>query len=211
MRDLDEVLRGIPKESTTFHPVHERSENAWFPGNEAASLLLQCRYIWDDIESLVGIRRGAKEAHPRKLLLKYLIIETRSLIEVLDRLQAHVMKADVFDPAKGSAYRGLTHAEHAKARELFKAYSRAKQETERLVIEIRDNIGAHRGNIDWQQVMNFWDHVSIETVKPVLDVVPQVFEHVKDLNIYEWNRYLLDGAIEFIGPRIYAESLRTEA
>jgi hypothetical protein len=211
MRDLDELLRCTSKNPPTFHPAHERSESAWFPGNEAASLLLQCRYIWDDIESLAEIRGNIKDAHTRKLLVKYLIIEIRSLIEVLDRLQAHVMKADVFNPETESAYRGLTYAEHAKAKELFKAYSRAKQETERLIIEVRDNIGAHRGNINWQQVMKFWDQVSIETVSPVLKVVPDVFETIKEFNIYEWNRYLPDGAIEFVGSRIYSESMRTDA
>ena len=210
MRDLDEILRVIPKKPTTFHPVHERSENAWFPGNEAASLLLQCKHIWEDIDSLAKIRSATRNEYSRKLLVKYLIIELRSLMEVFDRLQGYVMKAEVFDPAVKCAYRGLTQSEHAKAKELFKEYSLAKRTTERLIIEIRDNIGAHRGNVNWQQIMQFWDKVSIETIKPVLDVIPRIFEHVRELNIYEWNRYLLDGAIEIIGSRIYPESMHTD-
>lgn len=204
MRKLDELLHAFPREAT-FHPINERSEHAWFPGNEACSLMLQCRYIWDDIEAVGRLRNSTKEDYSRKLLLKYLIIELRSLIEVIDRLRTHVMKAPTFDPARESLWRGLTIAEHQRARELFKEYSSAKLAVENDVISIRDNIGAHRGNVNWSQVASFWDKVSVETVKPLLDAIPRIFEFVKELNIYEWNRYHLDGAIEIIGGCIYQE------
>lgn len=211
MQALDEIIFASLSEQKTFHPAHERSEFAWFPGNEAASLLLQCRYVWDDIEALARVHRSNREVYARKLLVKYLIVEIRSLMEVFDRLRAYVMQAEVFGRAEESVWRGLTPAEYEVARELFKDYSVAKQSVEKIIIGIRNNIGAHRGNIDWQQVMLFWDQVSVDAVQPILDVVPRVFDHLKELDIYEWNRRLPDGSIEILGPRIFPEALGTIA
>ena len=152
------------------------------------------------------MRVATEGVYARKLMIKYLIIEIRSLIEIIDRLRAQVMKAPVFNPTKESVWRGITEAEHQRSRELFKEYSSVKLSVEGSIIQIRDNIGAHRGNVDWQQVMRFWDEISMETVSPLLEVVPRVFEHVKELDIYEWNRTPVDGVIEFIGGTLRPES-----
>lgn len=211
MDALDEIL-DAQTHPGVFHPVHLRDPQAWFPGNEAASLLLQSQYIWEDIQHLADMRRTTHDEYRKKLLLKYVFIELRSLIEVFDTLQGKVMKAEVFDPADRAnrPYRGVTQSESRRAKELYKTYTTAKAATEQAIIQVRNNIGAHRGNVNWQEVMGFWDAISMTAIQPVLDSIPPVFEHVKELNIYEWNRLPRDGAIEIIGSAVYPDDLEPE-
>ncbi|MFZ5534307.1 MAG: hypothetical protein ACOY5H_12485 [Pseudomonadota bacterium] len=211
MEILDEILEDSQNTAPTFHPIHERSNRAWYPGNEAASLLIMIATIWEDIETLAKTRAAMPDDHTRKLLMKYVIMELRSLMEVLDRLIGHVMKAEVSSRDTSPPYRGLTQSEHVSTKRVFKEYSSAKKATETKIIHIRNNIAAHRGNIEWPQVMRFWDAVSIETIEPVLNVVPKLFEHVKELDIYEWNRQPADGVIEILGPRIFPKNKDADA
>ena len=207
MKALDDLLAASQEESDVFHPVRSTAPDVWFPGNEPASLAVQCSHIWDDILCLIQIRSNTKDDYGRQLLLKHVIIEVRSLVEVFDRLQAFVMKAEVQVPEASNPWRGLTVIERERAKALYKTYSQAKALCERSIISIRDNIGAHRSNVDWEQVKLFWSKVSVETVAPLLEVIPRVFEFVKELNIYEWNRTFLDGTITLLGSKIHPESL----
>lgn len=203
MDTLDDIL-DVPA-NAVFHPVHQRSERAWFPGNEAASLVVQCKHIWEDISALAAMHREIQDRYRSKLLLKCLFVELRSLLEVFDRLQALVMKAIVFDPAKERPWRGIMIDERQRANLLYKQYSSAKASTERMILDVRNNIGAHRGNINWSEVMAFWDAVTIDALAPLLEVIPKVFEHVKDLNIYEWNRLPKEGVVEILGSQIFPD------
>lgn len=195
-----------------FHPVYLRDPEAWFPSNEAASLLLQSQYIWEDIHHLADMRRKAEDEYRKKLILKYVFIELRSLIEVFDTLQGKVMKAEVFDPADRAnrPYRGVTHAESRRAKELYRTYTAAKAATELRIIQVRNNIGAHRGNVNWQEVMRFWDAISMTTIQPLLDSIPPVFDHIKELNIYEWNRIPHEGTIQTLGTVLYPDDFGPE-
>lgn len=211
MDALEDILKSGAYPGT-FHPIYQRSPSAWFPGNEAASLLLQSQFIWDDIVALSNIQHDSNGQYQRKLILKYLIVELRSLLEVFDRLQALVMRATVFDPEERDQrpYRGITMAEHRLARALYKEYAQAKSGVEKDVVDIRNAIGAHRGNIDWPVVMRFWDALSLSALQPLLDVIPRVFAHVKELNIYEWSRAPNEGVIEIIGAAIYSGDIEFE-
>lgn len=72
MKALDEIIRAEYKQPKTFHPIHERNQDAWFPGNEAASLLIQIRHIFDDIEIIRNIRALLLRAYPNiKSLSQY--------------------------------------------------------------------------------------------------------------------------------------------
>ncbi|MBK6742695.1 MAG: hypothetical protein IPG66_06810 [Hydrogenophilales bacterium] len=57
MRELDELVEGTNPEPKTFHPVHEHGADVWFPGNDAAALLIQVGHIWEDISHLKGTPR----------------------------------------------------------------------------------------------------------------------------------------------------------
>ena len=90
-----------------FHPIHERSRDAWFPGDDDTSLLVAALHAWEDIERLTRLRTQVQDGYDRKLLLKYVIIEVRSLIDLMDRLRAKVMSADTYVPGQKPLYRGI--------------------------------------------------------------------------------------------------------
>lgn len=205
MDALDEIINSERVEPKTFHPVHERDPSAWFPGNEAASLVVQIDHVWDDLLVLVKLRNSSSDDYCKKLLLKYAVIEVRSLIELFDRLRSLVMKANIFDPKERQGWREVTAEEHEKVKELLKDYSSAKKKAEKDIIDIRNSIGAHRGNLDWHQVMRFWDAVTPELINPILKAIPPVFDYIKELDLYEWNRIPRDGSVEFIGAVIRSE------
>lgn len=93
MDELDEIISAIRKEPKTYHPVRERDKTAWFPANEAASLVIQLRHIWDDLKVLSVIHQERETHYEKQLILKYVVIEVRSLIEVFD----YIKSLDLYD------------------------------------------------------------------------------------------------------------------
>jgi hypothetical protein len=206
MKELDKLLEESMKNAPpTFHPVHVRDESAWFPGNEASSLLIQLSYIWEDIGCLSKLHKIAGDAYSKKLMLKYVLVELRSFLKLFDRLQSIVMKTPIFDPKEKHGYREITKEEREKARILFDEYSTAKSSVEIKIISIRNNIGAHRENLDWQEVMKLWDILDPSLIKDLLRVIPEFFAYIKELDVYDWNRSTGDGGIEIMGPHIRPE------
>lgn len=182
-----------------FHPVHERSCDAWFPGDEGTSLLVAVLHAWEDIERLGRLRTQVQDGYDRKLLFKYVVIEVRSLIKLMDRLRAKVMSADTYEPGKKPLYRGVSSAEQATAREHWSKYSDARKAVENDIIAVRNKLGAHRDVSNWQVVMSLWDKLDAKLTSKLLDAIPAAFNHAKDLNIFEWNRQPEPGVIEIIG------------
>ena len=205
MKEFDELISSTRVEPKTYDPVKQRDKTAWFPTNEAASLVVQLRHIWNDLEVLCSIFHERNNEHEKKLILKYVVIEVRSLIEVFDKLQGIVMKAPTFDPSERSGWREITQEEKDKARILFKKYSQAKSDCGQLIIKIRNEIGAHRGNLNWQAVEQFWDSINVELVNPILDVFPEVFDYAKSLDLYDWSRLKENGNIEVLGSKLRLE------
>ncbi|MGY1490055.1 hypothetical protein ACW4YW_11620 [Methylobacillus pratensis] len=205
MKELDEIIEAQRREVKTFHPVHERGQDAWFPGNEASGLVIQVQHIWDDLQALNRMYLKEGDEYGKKLLLKYVVIEVRSLIEVFDRLQAIVMRAPTFDPRERQGWREITVEEKEQAKELLRSYTEAKKQTSKMIIEIRNTICAHRGSLDWQQVMTFWDAITPDLVNPILNAVPKVFDYIKELDLFEWNRTPREGVIEIIGTHLRPE------
>ena len=185
--------------SRTFHPVHERGSDAWFPGDDGASLLITGEHIWEDICRIAKIRSKTKDPYDRKLLLKYVIVELRSLIQIMGRLQTLVMTAETYESGQTPLYRGISIEERVMACKLWKTFSEAKRSTERDLISVRNNLGAHRAFSDWQTVTRLWDKLDISLIAKLLDSIPPAFNHTKDLNIFEWNREPEPGVIEFLG------------
>lgn len=54
MRKFDEIIDGAGKPPKTFHPIHDRGMGTWFPGNEAAALLIQTGHIGRTSEFFVN-------------------------------------------------------------------------------------------------------------------------------------------------------------
>ncbi|MGG6297859.1 hypothetical protein ACQ4M4_25990 [Leptolyngbya sp. AN02str] len=206
---MESSLSSQVSEDSVFHPVWQRDPTAWFPGDEKTSALIAGEHIWDDILGLSKVRDRCKDEYDRKLLLKYICIELRSLIEVMDKLQAAVMSAEVYDVDTKPLWRGITNEEREVARELWKNYSTAKKQVESDLINIRNRIAAHRdfsyksktieGVTGWNLAMLLWDRLDVSLFKDLMSSIPPAFNHAKDLNIYEWNRTPEDGTIEILG------------
>jgi hypothetical protein len=209
---MDSSLDLQVPEIPVFHPVWQRNPAAWFPGDEAASLLVAGEHIWDDIVRLHKIRSQRRDEYDRKLLLKYICIELRSLTEVMDKLQAKVMSADTYESGQKPLYRGISTEEREIARKLWLKYSKAKKQVENDLINIRNRIAAHRdfsyeskpieGVTGWNLVMLLWDKLELSLFKGLLESIPPAFNHAKDLNIYEWNREPEPGIFEFLGGTV---------
>lgn len=179
-----------------FHPVHERDEGAWFPSNEAGSIASIISHTWEDILCLSEIRKKTKNDYERKLIFKYIIVESRSVIEQLEKLQAIIFILIKGEPKDkiSSGYISVTESEEIKA--LFKMYHTTKNEIERDIIDIRNNIGAHRGNQPWTNIMELWDNLDPEIFKPLFVVIPALFEAIVKLDIYDWTRTPEEKSIE---------------
>ena len=174
---------------------------AWFPGNDNTSLLVHIGHVWEDILRLIELRGGCTNTYDKKLLLKYLFVEARSLIQAMDRLQGLVMSSETYPDKGPPLYRGITYSERERAKAVWAIYSKAKSKVERDVIRIRNKIGAHRSTSDWQIVMQLWDQLSADMLRELLKSIPEAYNFSKDLNIFEWNRTHEDGSIEILaGP-----------
>ena len=183
----------------TFHPVHERSGDAWFPGNESSSLLVAIQHTWEDIERLIVLRKQVADDYDGKLLLKYMAIELLSLTQMMDRLRTQVMTAEVYPTDQEPLYRGISSSEHAEAKEHWTKYSDAKNAALRDLTAVRNKLAAHRDISDWQLVMTLWDKLDTGLIEGLLKVIPPAFNHAKDLNIFEWSRRPEPGVIEVLG------------
>lgn len=180
-----------------FHPVHERDKGAWFPSNEAGSIASIISHTWEDILCLFEIRKKTKNDYERKLIFKYVIVELRSVIEQLEKLQTIIFILINGEPKDKipSGYISETVAGEIKA--LFKKYHAIKKEVEKDIIEIRNNIGAHRGSQPWTNIMELWDKLDPEAFIPLLVVIPELFDAIVTLDIYDWTRIPEEGSIEF--------------
>lgn len=199
-------------ENSIFHPVWQRDPTAWFPGDEKTSALVAGEHIWDDICRLGKIRSQLKDQYDSKLILKYICIELRSLIEVMDKLQLAVMSAESYELGEKPLYRGISAEERDTAKYLWKNYSKAKKQVETDLINIRNKIATHRdfsydskpieGVTGWNLAMLLWDKLELKLFEDLLAAIPPAFNHAKDLKIYEWNREPKPGIVEFLGGYI---------
>ena len=179
-----------------FHPIYERNKGAWFPSNEAGSIASIISHTWEDILCLFKIRNGSKTDYERRLIFKYIIVELCSMIEQLEKLQGIVftlIKGETKDKLPNG---NISASEVNEVKVLFKKYHTTKKEVEEDAVKIRNNIGAHRGNQPWIQIMEQWDKLEPETFKPLLVVIPELFGVLIKLDIYDWTRIPEDGTIE---------------
>lgn len=180
-----------------FHPVHERDKGAWFPSNEAGSIASIISHSWEDILCLFKIRKNAKTDYEKKLLFKYVVVELRSVVEQLEKLQGIIFLIINGVPKDVELNGSICESEAEEIKFLFKKYHDTKKVVEKDIIEIRNKIGAHRGNEPWINIMNLWDKLEPDTFKPLLIVIPKLFEAITKLDIYDWTRIHEDGSIEY--------------
>lgn len=179
-----------------FHPIHERDKGAWFPSNEAGSIASIISHTWEDILCLFKIRKNTKTNYEKKLMFKYIVVELRSVIEQLEKIQGIIftlIKGESKDKIP-SGYISEAEAEEIKA--LFKKYHEIKKDVEKDIIEIRNKIGAHRGSQQWTNIMELWDKLEPKTFEPLFVIIPELFDVITKLDIYDWTRIPEDGSIE---------------
>jgi hypothetical protein len=198
-QDIGDIDEGV---TPTFHPIWQRTPGAWLPGDNAASLLVAGQHTWEDIERLFVIRGRGEDAYDRKLLLKYIVVELRSMVQVMNDLQAKVMTAAVYTGGERPLYRGISKTEREAARELWAAYSKARKAVESDILALRNKIGAHRDTTDWNVVMSLWDKLDTVLIEGLMKTIPPAFNHAKELNIFEWNRGPRPGVVEILGAPI---------
>lgn len=179
-----------------FHPIHERDDGAWFPSNEAGSIASIISHTWEDIHSLFKIRRKSKTDYEKKLLFKYVVIELRSVIEKLEKLQSIIFTLIKNNSTKAMPSGYISEDEAKEIKVLFKKYHSVKKDVEKDIIDIRNNIGAHRGDQPWVNIMELWDKLDPEIFKPLIIVIPELFELITKLDIYDWTRIPEKGSIE---------------
>jgi len=179
-----------------FHPVFERNEGAWFPGNEVGSIASIISHAWEDVLCLIDIRKDRSSDYERRLLFKYIIIELRSIIEQLEKLQGIIFTFVRGNPEKSIRSGQITNQEAEEIRSLFKKYHSIKKTVENDIIKIRNGIGAHRGNQPWKDIMEQWDKLDPEAFRPLFEVIPELFERIISLDIYDWTRIPEEGVIE---------------
>lgn len=189
-------------ETPVFNPATMRDPDAWFPGNDAAALAVHIDHAYRDIICLAAVRKSQPDQYTRKLLLKYVLIELREILPLVERLQAVVMQAPVVSPGDALAWRSLTPDESRQAKAVFKQFNREKNRLEGKLVEIRNRIGAHRSVDPWEDVIRSWDELEPQLMQPLLDAIPPFFNFVRVLDIYEWNRWPQPDAVEIWGGRI---------
>lgn len=186
-------------ENLVFHPIKISRNDSWYPGNEAARLNIQIHHIWDDIAELCRIHGEQRDDYARTLIMKYAVIETVSLMDVIDKIQAIVFKSPVSNSL--NQVRSLTESEKISALEYFKNYNSTKNNNMRFLSSARNDFCAHRTNKDWNKIKTHWDSLNPKLLNPILKVIMDTVLFCDNLDIYEWNRTYDDGGIEFFGPR----------
>ncbi|MBT3047249.1 MAG: hypothetical protein KME53_09845 [Candidatus Thiodiazotropha sp. (ex Clathrolucina costata)] len=194
--DMHELVVGkyVPP---MFHPIHERDVGAWIPSNDAACIASNISHTWEDIHCLFKIRKKTNSEYENKLLFKYIVIELRSVIEQLEKLQAIIFKIVKDDKNKDKVMNGyLTKQDADNIKILFKSYHNVKKGLEKDIIDIRNNIGAHRDNHPWTDIMGSWDKLDPEIFKPLFLVIPKLFDYIVKLEIFDWSRKPSEDSIE---------------
>jgi hypothetical protein len=179
-----------------FHPVHERSEKAWLPSNEAASLAVLISHAWEDLDCLLTIRGERNGEQERRLLFKYALVELRSIVEQLEKLQSIIFQVADNRTDRANLHGRISKEEEGELRILFKEYHSIKKLVEDDLVAIRNKIGAHRGVHPWNEIMALWDKIEPESFRPLFKIVQKLFEHLRKLDIYDWSRIPEKGTIE---------------
>lgn len=193
---MEKIIKMMEEyEPLMFHPIYERDKIAWFPSNEAASIASLISHAWEDVCCLSKIRNGVKSEHEKRLIFKYVLVELKSVIDQLDRLQGiifSIIKNDKLETVHGH----ISKTEAAQVKLLFKQYHVVKTRVESDLSAIRNRIGAHREVKSWNDIMELWDKLEPDQFKDLLVVLPKLFNYLVKLDIYDWTRIPEDGVIE---------------
>jgi hypothetical protein len=202
---MNETMKALLQEAQNseppmFHPIDERSVGAWFPSNEAAGLVVIISHAWEDLILLAGIRNKSTQDRERRLLFKHALIELRSILEQFEKLQSLSFQTINSRKKENCCY--ISESEIAKLKVVLKEYHSRKRLVEHDLLAIRNSIGAHRGAHPWE-IIGLWDKLTPDVFRPLLRIIPRLFEVIRKLDIYDWTRTPEKGTIE-----IYCSGLK---
>lgn len=197
MEDIRKILDEIKEHSPLmYHPIRERSDIAWFPSNEAAQLVVVISNAWEDILCISQIRKQQTSDYKSKLLFKYELIELTSIIRNIEKLQSIVFKITDNKNTETDIHGFIYESQAETLKECFKNYHLAKSKVEKDLIEIRNKIGAHRDSKEICKFESLWDKLNPILFKPLLIEIPNLFNSLKELDIYDWTRIHDDDSLE---------------
>ena len=187
------LLEAANSEPLMFHPIDERGVDAWFPSNGAASLVVIISLAWEDLILLEDIRNKSIQDREKRLLFKYALIELRSIVEQFEKLQS--LAFQIINSRKKENCCSISDNEIVQLKEVLKDYYSKKRLVEHDLSAIRNNIGAHRGADPWE-IIALWEKLEPGAFRPLLQIIPVLFEMIRNLDIYDWTRASEKGTIE---------------
>ena len=187
------VLEAANSEPLMFHPIDERGVDAWFPSNEAASLVVIISHVWEDLILLESVRNKSTQLGEKRLLFKYALIELRSIVEQFERLQSLIFR--IIESRKKGSCCYISDNEIVELKAVLKEYHSKKRVVERGLLAIRNKIGAHRIADPWE-IIRLWNKIEPDAFGPLLKIIPILFEVIRKLDIYDWTRASEKGTIE---------------
>jgi hypothetical protein len=175
-----------------YIPVYNEEIDSWYPCNRPAELLVHLSHIWKDIQTLneLRLKQPPESEVLDKLLFKHIIIEFVSLLDSLREIQGIVMKSPRLIKEKPAPWRYITKREFLEGKRLFKELWRELEPVEKQLLEIRNQIGAHRELSDLSSVRLLWEKLDAAKYVDAMNTFPPLFKYLNELNIYEWSRSL---------------------
>lgn len=192
---LEEIIAAMEQEKPyMFHPIHRSDKTAWYPGNDAARAICMISNAWEDILCLMRLRKSTESEYDKRLVFKYMLVELRSIIDIIPDAQASVMK--IIDGGNDSSNGYIPDEKFCVLRSLFKKYSEVKGAVQDDLNSIRNKIGAHRDKEFWRKTDELWRKLEPEKFQPLFDVIHELHEELRQLDIYTWTRIPEEEAIE---------------
>lgn len=190
-----------PPGEEIYSPLSQRNPLAWYPHNDGADILVRIRHIWFDMLALQSIIQSRQKAEERHLLLKYFVIELRSLFQAMDDLARFV---NTSPNRQGCSSGHSTYPqEKAEANQLFKVYGAAVKKVEKDVLAIRNKIGAHRDALEWPEMVALYDKLMQggAVYKEVTDSIPPIIAYVAALDLFAFSRSTKSDTVEVMTIR----------
>jgi hypothetical protein len=200
MSDEDIATESDRDEGEMFHPLRD-GEHRWMPANEAADLLVRVSAVADDVSRMIQMTALQRDPYDSRLLFKHFITEFVNFMDKFDRLQAMAMRARV---EKNRTDDGvelmLSSAETSEVKAVLKQYHHEKELVMARLAVIRNKIGAHRDDLQWWDMRELWDQLSIQLIAPLYEAARVAFEAVRKLPLYEWVRTTSGDTVRFMRP-----------
>lgn len=126
------------------------------------------------------------------MLLKYIVIEYLSIVAYIQKFNAIIFN-------NKTEYK-IDCNQLDELKKLFKSFFSKHKIVNDKMVSIRNQIGAHREAIDPVIVNKLWEEIEPKIVIGPLNQIPQLFNFLKDLDIYVWTRTKEEGTIELTFP-----------